>query len=249
MYDKSREAQTLERRRMFIRLKRFLFKTRCVTQGSESVEQQIKRLENYSYKFPHLSEKWDTNWRHFSHPLIEKSPLHHLSKAIGRVSISPIELTREYLTNPSMRKDLSMLTIDKNELLKIQEDIYANPQKYEAMFTKQEPIDWGMTRHLKHPSRREDHRLSDRQFWHSMLNDGTESVENWPYYLEHAAYKGWFDRVEDKALDTLKRAVAQLLAQFDKKENKVFDGKKSSKRGQIEKLLTQMEGLEDTYKA
>ena len=85
--------------------------------------------------------------------MIEKSPLFHLSKAIGRVTYSPIELTREYLTNPEARDQLSMLTVDKEELLKIQEDIYANPGKYQAMFTKQEPIDWGMTRHFWHPER------------------------------------------------------------------------------------------------
>ena len=36
MFDKSREAQSLERRRMYIRLKRFLFRQRCTTQGSET---------------------------------------------------------------------------------------------------------------------------------------------------------------------------------------------------------------------
>ena len=36
MFDKSREAQSLERRRMYIRLKRFLFRQRCTTQGNET---------------------------------------------------------------------------------------------------------------------------------------------------------------------------------------------------------------------
>lgn len=31
MFDKSKEAQSLERRRMYIRLKRFLFRSRCLT--------------------------------------------------------------------------------------------------------------------------------------------------------------------------------------------------------------------------
>jgi len=46
--------------------------------------------------------------------------------------------------------------------LKIQDDIYANPQKYEAMFTKQERIDWGLQRLIRSKYRHEDHRLSDR---------------------------------------------------------------------------------------
>ena len=41
MFDKSREAQNLERRRMFIRLKRFLFRSRCTTIGTESHKQQV----------------------------------------------------------------------------------------------------------------------------------------------------------------------------------------------------------------
>lgn len=37
-----------------------------------------------------------------------------------------------------------MLTIDEKELRKIRDDIYSDPQKYELLFTKIEPIDWGM---------------------------------------------------------------------------------------------------------
>jgi len=62
------------------------------------------------------------------------------------------------------------------------------------------------------------------------LNDGTESVENWPFYLEYEAYKGWFDQVEDKALDTLKTAVAQLLKNFENPDNKVFDAAKGKSK-------------------
>ena len=119
MFDKSKEARKLERRRMFIRLKRFLFKSRCVTDTREYSERQLQRLQNYSFKLPHASEQWDKSWRDFNHPLIEKSPLYHLSKAIGRASVSPIELTREYLTNPNVRADFSMLTVNKEELLKV----------------------------------------------------------------------------------------------------------------------------------
>lgn len=41
MFDKSKEAQSLERRRMFIRMKRFLFRSRCVTEGNESAIKQM----------------------------------------------------------------------------------------------------------------------------------------------------------------------------------------------------------------
>ena len=76
-----------------------------------------------------------------------------------------------------------MLTVDKTELLKIQEDVYANPQKYEAIFTARDQTDWGQEMHLWNPDRKDKTWcVEDYQYWHSMLNDGTNSLENWPYY-------------------------------------------------------------------
>ena len=59
-------------------------------------------------------------------------------------------------------------------------------------------------------------------------------------------YKNWFDGIEDKALGTLKVAVAQLLAEFDNESNKTFDGEDLTKRGQMEKLLSMIEGREQS---
>lgn len=111
----------------------------------------------------------------------------------------------------------------------MQDDIYAEPQKYENLFTKQEPIDSGNFMHLWF--RNEDPRLSDQEFWYSMLNDNTDNIRDWPWYKEYSAYKDWFDTIEDKALGTLKMAVAQLLAEFDKKTNKVYEAGSLTKRG------------------
>ena len=56
-----------------------------------------------------------------------------------------------------------MLTVDKEELKKIQEDIFNNPIKYKTMFTKPEPLDHGQNRFLWDSARKERYldRLSD----------------------------------------------------------------------------------------
>ena len=64
------------------------------------------------------------------------------------------------------------------------------------------------------------------------MNDGTETLENWPYYREYMIYKSWFEDVELRALETLKMAVAKLLANFDDQENsKYYDGSNLTKKG------------------
>ena len=60
----------MERRRMFIKLKRFMFRSRCLSPGMEDHEKQVQRMENYSYRLPHLSESWEKSWRDTEHPLI-----------------------------------------------------------------------------------------------------------------------------------------------------------------------------------
>ena len=64
------------------------------------------------------------------------------------------------------------------------------------------------------------------------MNDGTETLENWPYYREYMVYKSWFEEVEHRALDTLKGAVAKLLANFDDTvTSKSYEGGDLTKKG------------------
>ena len=134
-----------------------------------------------------------------------------------------------------------MLTVDKNELLKLQEDLYANPQKWTEIFTARDRTDWGRDRFhwATHPREDRDVQFADYQYWQTMASgDGApDALINWPYYKEYMIYKNWFERTEDKALHTLKLAVAKLLADFDE-ANPEFDGKDRSKRSQLEHLMS-----------
>ena len=131
---KSKEAQKLEKRRMLVKLKKFIFRSRFMKSQKEESEIQLKRLKNFAFKNMHLTEDWDKSWRDMEHPKIASSPLYHLSKAVGRVSLTPLELTREYLTNPEARDSMTVLALDKDELLRLQDDVFKDPMKYRQMF-------------------------------------------------------------------------------------------------------------------
>lgn len=118
-YKKSQEAQGLKKRQMFNRLKKFMFKSRILTYANQSQDKLMKELNNMTFKQPHLTEKWDKSYRDMDHPNIKKSPLHYISKAIGRVNLAPAELAQSYLTQPEMRQKLSMVTFDEAELKRL----------------------------------------------------------------------------------------------------------------------------------
>lgn len=46
------------------------------------------------FKEIHLTEKWDETYRNQEHPELHKSVLWHLSKAIGKRNIAPVELAK-----------------------------------------------------------------------------------------------------------------------------------------------------------
>jgi hypothetical protein len=59
VYDKSKEAQSLEKRRMFIKMKKFLIKSRIMGYLSEETERLTTQLQSLPFKMIHLTENWE----------------------------------------------------------------------------------------------------------------------------------------------------------------------------------------------
>ena len=70
VYEKSVEARTLEKRRMFIKFKKFLFSNRIVTYANEEIDRTMTIIENMPFKLIHMKEQWDgeKSYREMEHP-------------------------------------------------------------------------------------------------------------------------------------------------------------------------------------
>ena len=147
IFDRSVEAQSLEKRRMFIKFKKFLFQSRILTTVSHECDRLQKILVNMPLKEPHMKEQWDGNvtLREMEHPDIKQSFLWHLSSAVGKQTLAPVELAKKFLTDPKTAQALTTFTFDKKELERLRADILDNPAKYEAAlrFKKAEKPQYG----------------------------------------------------------------------------------------------------------
>jgi hypothetical protein len=86
IFSKSVEAHSLEKRRMFIRFKKFLFQSRILTYAHEEFDRLSTQIKNMPFKEVHLTEPWNGNitMRDMQHPDIQQSFLYQLSQAVGR---------------------------------------------------------------------------------------------------------------------------------------------------------------------
>jgi hypothetical protein len=221
IYERSREAQSLEKRRMFIRFKKFLFQSRLLTYTHEEFDRLAAQVRNLPYKLPHLSERWDgeTSFRETAHPEIGQSFLTLLSAAIGKRSLAVPELAKAYVSDRSgeLVRYLSLYTFDKEELLRLRADILAQPEKYERMLTLQ---DLRKTRQAATPNdkpnviRRKKH--DEYDYWYRVLNEGRlPTIDALPYYRQLVAYHDFVEQVETRAFNTLKLTVQRLINDFE----------------------------------
>jgi len=248
VYEKSKEAQSLEKRRMFIKMKKFLIKSRIMGYLTEETEKLTKQLEALPFKMIHMTEKWDQSFREMDHPELQKSVMYHLSKVVGKASLAPPEMVKTFLTDPEAAKSMQVFTFDKVELEKLQNDLFKNPEKYEQMLKQDFEQDEWLSGNDFGRFYEKKNKLEDKQkYWYNIMNDGRlNSEENWPMRVEYFKYKQWMDDIKNKSLDTLKFTVSRLLNDFendDKVGNKTIEfekNKKETKRNALERLLVQL---------
>ncbi len=56
-----------------------------------------------------------------------------MSKAVGKATLAPVEIAKEYLSNPQLAKQLTHYTFDLKELKNLRTDVLDNPEKYQKI--------------------------------------------------------------------------------------------------------------------
>jgi hypothetical protein len=205
IYEKSKEAQSLEKRRMFIRLKKFLMNSRILTYSGVELERTMNQLATMPFKEIHITENWEETYLDKEHPELHRSVLYHISKAVGKVNIAPLEIAKEYLTNPKIAKEYNLLTFDKDQLKALRREVLENPQKYQMILSNETGM---YARNDKKIELDEEIKIKEYEYWYRVLNGGEcpyyDSMPGYRYYL---AYKDFVVDMELKSVETLKLVI------------------------------------------
>ena len=119
---------------------------------------------------------------------------------------------------------MTMFTLSKTELEKLQTDVYQNPEKYEMIFVGNIVPEIDNHFMKKHERDLQYAKFEERTYWYKLLNNQYCPTENTlPFFNEFTAYKDWAETVEYNALNTLKFAINKLL--IDMEDTHVDDSK------------------------
>ncbi len=83
-----------------------------------------------------MTEKWDQSYLKQDHPELDRSVLYHLSKAVKKTTLAPVEIAQAYLSNPELAKKLTHYTFDMKELKELRKDILENTEKYQNILQR-----------------------------------------------------------------------------------------------------------------
>ncbi len=122
---------------------------------------------------------------------------------------------------------MTTITIDKDELDRINTDLLSNPEKYEMIFTMQdyEPgtfEDRDYRQMVKRQRALDQAKIDEHEYWFRMLNEGRCPIDSLPYAQEFNAYRDWADLVQYNATNTLRAVINKLL--LDHEEAGTFNG-------------------------
>lgn len=135
---------------------------------------------------------------------------------------------------------MNLYTFDKEELLKLQQDVLANPEKYEKILTQKTTTFQQHDRYNRKWSDVEVKR-EEYEYWYRVWNQGRMPTDALPYYQELLQYKDFVDNVEERALGTLRWTIGRLLLDFENQkginEVREFEQGKETKTDAYKRLL------------
>lgn len=211
VFDKSKQIHDLEKRRMFIRFKQFLLTNRIFQYNEDHYIKLAQRHNSMPKKELHLSERWDQSFLLQEHPEIESSIIHHISKTVGKRTIAPLEIAKQYLSNPELAKQMTTLAFDKEELEKLRKDILLNPETYKKMLMKKDPVKKDPMRWMFDVQQIKDQAWI---YWYRILNEGKTPFDSYWEWIKYEQYEEFVAGVEKKAYNTLLLVVQRLLNDF-----------------------------------
>lgn len=104
--------------------------------------------------------------------------MHYVAKAIGKVSLTTPEMAKAWLTDPSLRDQMTMFTLDKEELQKLRDHITLNFNEWEMMLVNSTRPKENRELILQYDTRhRYEYDHEEWEHWWRVFHDGECPVE------------------------------------------------------------------------
>ncbi len=216
IFDRCRDIREIEKRRTYLRLKRWLFINRIMeykTRRSIINSQRIEALGSKSFFIPNDD---NISYRDIVDPNLKNSPFYQLVGLFTVKTISPEYALKFSTTNPA-KEIFSHLEINQEKLNEIKAQLKENPKKFlevwDSIYDKEAELEFD---ELEEKSFREYEKI------YRMRHEGHSTLDKLPYYKEYQEMKNKWLEVKKQTTDILKKFTHDLITEIIENE-KMFD--------------------------
>ena len=216
IFNRCRDIREIEKRRTYLRLKRWLFMNRIMEYKTRRNIINSQRVEALGSKSFFIPEDCNVSYRDVVDPNLKNSPFYKLVGLFSVKTISPEYALKFSTTNPN-KEIFSHLEINQEKLNEIKAQLKENPKMFlevwDSIYDKEAELEFN---ELEEKSFREYEKI------YRMRHEGHSTLDKLPYYKEYQEMKSKWLEVKNKTTEILKSFTHDLITEIIEKE-KMFD--------------------------
>lgn len=244
IYKRCEEVRDLEKKRTWVRLKRWLFMNRIMEYKNKKRIVNSKRVEALGEKKLFIPYKLDTNFRDEVNPLVKKSAFYQLSGLFNLKKLSP-EYAVKFATSNKNSNIFEFLEINKDKLIEIKEKLKNDPKSFlDAWNSALDKEAEAAFNHVEDPTLVEYERV------YRLRHEGHSTLDKLPFYKEFVEFKNNWMETKRKTTEFLRKLTLQIIEEVIQQEasfGKSIIKLNEDKSAQINLSEEKLEDIKELY--
>lgn len=241
IHTQCRDIREIEKRRTYLRLKRWLFMNRIMEYKTRRRIINSSRVNALGSKSFFIPKDDMVSYRDVINPELKNSPFYQLVGLFSLRTISP-EYALKFSTTDPNKEILTHLEVNAEKLKEIKEQLKQNPKKFlevwDSVYDKEAVAEFNDL---------EEKSFVEYEKVYRMRHEGHSTLDKLPYYKEYQEMKSkWMD-IKNRTTEILKKFTQDLITDIVQNENLYNKNLKQNAEDDKNKELENFEDIRALY--
>lgn len=214
IYKKCAEVRDLEKRRTWVRLKRWLFMNRIMEYKGKKSVITAKRIEALGNRQVFVPYKLDVNFRDVENPFLKKSAFYELAGLFEIKHEVPTYALKFATSDPQGANFFKYVKINTEKLNEIKEKLKSDPDKFLNVWNS--VLDKEAEKEFENM---EDPSLVEYERVYRLRHEGHSTLDKLPYYKEYVQMRENWMQMKKIMTESLRKVTLDMIYDIIEKED------------------------------